>query len=360
MGQANLRPKLESLDKRSCLVQHVCRCLLEKKASIDLQRPCSDTVEARIRSLEDELIVRYGTAFQRLSWHGPTSLQRIVWQDAYALELLADAEIVQGVAKLFLREQESSMGPVMTLGRAIFAGLAGNRPSYLLTASPNWALRPRALGVTFERLRDMSVPNLEQGEPFIVTDELLDAGAQVICAIQTALFAQGTPCVPQQDQELWDAAQIASTATLTRGVSRLLSLEQASLLMQSGNPSTSICRMAGQCIEVMHYYDAMLAHFDQAHERVLGFGLVSHALDAKHLVATLVKGEELAERPGLDMQTGFDAFRHLVLNADNERLGQTANALMRVRFQQVFQVLTDQRDRLGLTVSHFRRALIEE
>lgn len=359
LATSDLRSQLDALDAQFSPVQHACRRLLEARTPLPplLHSP---QMEARIRIVETGLATRHGSAFREPSWHGPTSLQRVVWQDPEALALLADPAATLAIVHRYQQGQGRALGPITTLGNAVVGGLACNRPSYLLTACPNWALRPPAPDVSFDRLSDMRVPDHEQPEPFIVTDDLLDAVASAIGAVQYTLVTEGMLIAHPSTNEVWDAIDRASAKRLHDAVVELLSPEKAFLLMdRPDNPSTSVPRMTGQCLEVMQYFDQLLETHAGSLERVLGFGLVSHALDAKHLAATLVHGVRMGngQCAGVTNGTAIQAFCRLMRGAADEDLGHTANALMRARLQQVMRLLSDHSERLGLSQASLRQAL---
>lgn len=322
---------------------------------------------ARIEDLEDGLRTRHGAEFADPGWHGPTSLQRIVWQDSQTATTFARPGAVRALLLRRADGAEPDLAPRMTLSGAVIGGLARNRPSYLLSACPNWRSRPAQL--PFDRLEDMAVGDRLQHAPYMVEAERLDAArALALCIVACA-------CAWDEEQEeeartedgeaevgFGRALRSASTAAVLSALERLCTPRIAARLMTGAdNPSVTLPRMNGQCLEVMAEYDALVAACGGDHAKALGYGLVSHALDAKHLIAVLAAasaGPTVAGgRGGAAHTRARNSVQRLLRGAAHGTLGAQAGALMRARLQQGLFLLWQDRKDLGLPQADLDDAL---
>lgn len=313
---------------------------------------------ARLDELEEGLLARYGRDFADPNWHGPTSFQRIIWQDAKALEALAKAGAFDALMRRRERGTETPLAPRLTLSGAVFEGLARNRPSYLVSACPNWRLRP-PFG-TLGRLDDMAVGPNAQHEPFLVSETRLEATRRAGHAAMAFLAETQSPDVSEADSAFRTALGAAPSWKLVEALSHLCTRTAAGRLMDgSNNPSVTLHRMNGQCLEVMSHFDDLLRAFDGDPVRVLGLGLVSHALDAKHLIAVFAEGLSGGETH-YRLVTGdgaISAVRALLADTATDRLGGEAGALMRARLQQCLDLLWQDRTHIGLSGAALLSAL---
>jgi len=354
---AELPAALAAIDAETVPLQQVARRNRWRAAERPAPTPAQ---EARILAMERRLAAVHGHAFRALKWHGRTSLQRIVWQDAEVMTALASEDLARAV--LSRVGSELDLGGGTTLSGALMGGVSINRPSYLLTVCPNWRLRPRADGVAFDRLSDMSVPDAEQLQPWMVCPLFLCRGAEALASLQRVVARDG----PGESEEerttrgLWCAVDESTTASVFAAVPALLDERRARLLVDDpDNPSTALERMNGQCLEVMASYADLVRAHGGRHERALGFGLVSHALDAKHLLAALVFGLGLGHihNPHVDGDRAVRALRELMEGAVSGAVGSVAATLLRVRAWQILRLIVDHRARLELSAPDIVRAL---
>ncbi len=325
------------------------RLLLCERSGFDGQNP--DVLRTRLDDLERGLLSR---DFADPDWHGPTSFQRIVWQDAKTLEILAEPDAFTALIRRRDNGSERPIAPGLALSDAVFKGLARNRPSYLVSACPNWRLLP-PFG-SLANLDDMAVGPDTQREPFIVTGNRLNATYRVGYAPIKALGHIQGPDVSEADEVFGSILDTASSRTLIDALSHLCTQTVAMRLMHdSDNPSTTPLRMNGQCLEVMSHFDNLLRDFNGDHVRVLGLGLglISHALDAKHLIAVFAEGlgaGEMRYRRVTD-DSAISAVRTLFADTATASLGDNAGVLMRARLQQCLHLLWQERKLIGLSES---------
>lgn len=334
---------------------------------------------ARIEDLEDGLRTRHGAEFADPGWHGPTSLQRIVWQDSQTATTFARPGAVRALLLRRADGAEPDLAPGMTLSGAVIGGLARNRPSYLLSACPNWRSRPAQL--PFDRLEDMAVGDRLQHAPYMVEAERLDAACSAVLCVVACAWNEEEEKEEEEGPGADDgeteagfqrALRSASTAAVLSALERLCTPRIAARLMTGAdNPSVTLPRMNGQCLEVMAEYDALVAACGGDHAKALGYGLVSHALDAKHLIAVLAAasaGPTAAGVAGVAARAhtfararararARDSVQRLLRGAAHGTLGAQAGALMRARLQQGLFLLWQDRKDLGLPQADLEDAL---
>lgn len=326
----------------------------------------------RTLALQALLNQRHHEAFRAWGWHGTTSLQRVVWQDADTLALLAEPANVAmlmctpsacfDIGTQTERPAESSW----SLSATLLGGLAHMRPSYLLTTCPNWKLRPPSPGCPLDRLSDMRVPYRVQAKPWLMHGGVLDAAERALACFEAVLASAGN-AAPGRPPALGDRAGLqtwihqASSQSLLTGLTRWLTPERAARLM-GGRASTRLRRMIGQCLEVMQYAEPLLALHEGSHERVLGYGLVSHALDARHLLAALtLVGPTGGAFPVRCRRVRVDRAARALIGwldaAACDDMAPPAAALMRVRLQQVMGQVANAHEALGMSASAHRQDL---
>lgn len=338
---------LDRLDRDLAGAAAAARGLLLRKSPAS-KRAGSRALLASLEEVERGLLFRYGRDFADPNWHGPSSFQRIVWQDAEMLEFLAETAAFDALLQRRDSGIETPIAPGLTLSGAILGGLARNRPSYLASVCPNWRLRPPF--VTLERLDDMAVGPNAQHEPFLVTETQLEATRRAGLGAIASSWTTGSPDGGDPDGDFYTAIGTTPCWKQVEALSRLCTRTVAARLMNgSNNPSVSLHRMNGQCLEVMSHFEDLLRAYDGDHVRVLGLGLVSHALDAKHLIAVIAEGlgeGETRYRKVTD-DGAISAVRALLADTARDRLGGEAGALMRARLQQCLQLLWRDRTSLG-------------
>ncbi|MFE5028808.1 hypothetical protein ACFRAO_37365 [Streptomyces sp. NPDC056656] len=297
----------------------------------------------------DELIAwRYQDALAELGWHGRTSHMRMVWQDADVQAALLDADHAAALAADAVGDRPSRLAALL------LAGLAELRPSYLLTAAPNWRSRPMLVHSAWARLDDMAAPP-DPRPPLLVNERGLERGL-------TAMRRFGAALSPPSAGPSESTLDRATVGALVNTVESLLDESRAALLVRgSAGASTELDRMSGQCLEVMTGLPALLEAHHGDHAAVLGYGIVSHALDAKHLVAVIVSALKL-RRYEYRQVTGPDAVRtlaDLLAGAADGRIGAHASDLIRARLRQSVALMAHRHRELGVELDHILASLTE-
>jgi len=293
----------------------------------------------------------YDLSAKGVGWHGRQSQQRIIWQDPRVQAVLRDPAMSKVILHRAKTNAEKNLGDGNTLSSLLLYGLATNSFSYLTTASPNWANAPAVPSVSWTHLSDMKVPLLSE-VPLEVSSAYL---AQVTASCQG--FEQALLSVygaPSGTSQLDEAVQQTSTAQLVEGIfdvfSTLTDVQIGPLVSGAAGNSTEYLRMNGQSLEVMNSFHQLLAANGGDYGKTLGYGFVSHALDAKHLAAAMFgiqKGEALYRN--VTTTTAQDNLKALIKKAVAGELGEPANSLMKTRLEQVFILITDKASALGLT-----------
>lgn len=340
---------LAGLDAEAQALARACRVLIQAP-SVDARPPREPAMAARIAAVEAALDRRFAAELALPRWHGPTSYQRMIWQDPEVLALVAAPGAVDTLLDGLAAGRSRPIGRVNLAG-ALVAGLAVNRPSYLFGACPNWAALPNVAVMDLDPLDDMRPPTAaRQAKPFRVT-ETLAADARVALRAFAARLVP-TPDAADRRAALWSAIGEASPARLVAALASLLTPARLDALVHDREvASTAPPRMRGQCLEVMSLWPALCAALQSDLEAALGFGLVSHALDAKHLAAMLGGAARPAGRAGA---AAFDA---LIGDLVADRLDDAPAALLTARLRQAAQLLADRAGRLGVATGEIERAL---
>jgi hypothetical protein len=315
--------------------------------------------ELRFSDLERQLDVSHRHDFEMISWHGRSSQQRILWQYDPFLRAISEPAMVLGLLARAAGRRELDIGGGNTLSALLLGGLAANRPSYLATVSPNWRNKPRLPGLDWSELSDMDVPCCIEERSRTITHQLLQQFGRSLAAVREALLELFPLPGFTVSGGLYCAIQHASTAALLETLLRLDRNQAAVLVRGEAGLSTAIDRMNGQCLEVMKYYPRILELTENRNDVALGYGLVSHALDAKHLIAGVVMtlGAGRKSRQFVNSECAAVSLRSLVERAAAHTLSARANDLMRIRFQQAVHLVAGNLDSIGLSLAGFRASV---
>lgn len=312
-------------------------------------------------TLQDLVAHRYRHDFAALAWHGRTSHMRMVWQDADVQTALLNSAQADALAADAL----AARGPASRLAALLLAGIAENRPSYLLTAAPNWRCRPALASPAWSRLSDMDAPP-ESRPPFLVDDSTVSRGLSAVQRFGAALAASPAAALASRETgvaactEFSSVLDHATVSSLVDAINILLDEPRVRLLVRgAAGASTEPNRMRGQCLEVMTGLPSLLAAHNGDYASVLGHGLVSHALDAKHLVAAIVLALKLGRHSYRRVTTSDGALvlAGLVDGAADCSIGRLASDLMRTRLRQSVRLIVDRRRDLGISLDRIRVAL---
>jgi hypothetical protein len=306
-----------------------------------------------LKDLNAYLLKYYGydLSVKGIAWHGRASQQRIIWQDPKVLETLQDPDLIRVMLFQAQNKKEVDLGGGNTLSSVLLYGLASNNFSYLTTVAPNWPDTPVIEGVSWSLLSDMKVPPYKE-RPLVVDGEYLQQVKKSCESLQSVLTnIYGKPQSKNIEDEAVAKASSAKLLSAINGILSKANFEQvSSLIVGQAGKSTELPRMNGQALEVFTEYDNILKFHQGDHSKVLGYGLVSHALDAKHLSAAIygiLEGQanyRLVVTP--DAQ---NALKKLLKDASENKLGEPGNALMKVRLEQVYTLMLERSEALGLS-----------
>jgi len=283
--------------------------------------------EAKIKELEAHFGKTYtdSKAFDYV-WHGALSHHRIFWQDEKFLEAIKDPNVVKQILR---RTSQHQFAQYTTLSSALIYGLSSNSLGYLFSAAPNWYSRPS--DVNWPQLRDMNVPITNQESKSRTIDQKnVESYKSALDSIANVFeVKKNTQKVTQK-----------SNTTLLDEVSKLIKDEKSAGALVAGGAgaSTELGRMYSQCYEVMDGFSDLLKKHKGDYSAALGYGLVSHALDARHLAAAiygLKSGIIFEER----LNKGRENFRNFIEAVKTNKLTPPeANVLMNMRLQQILKL----------------------
>ena len=193
-----------------------------------------------------------------LSWHGRISLQRYVWQSV--IQNPTELVNLSKVAKGYLLRAWTS-----------------TRLSYLITATPNWQSVPPTEtiieGEDRYNIDSMGRLKVSADPPNYVKERLIDAA---LTLTKHPLFVEGnndnfahTSGLYTFVEELQQIVNEAQLAQYTAGVA---------------GASTEASAMAKQSIGVLCIYNEFNSRYGV---HTIDLGIMSHALDARHLIAVM-------------------------------------------------------------------------
>lgn len=325
-----------------------------------------NAAKKQIESLEEKLIKKYSQEFNKFPFHGGSSFQRILWQDEEFSKAIADPILAKAILIRGKEGKEAALNPgstfPITISSLLVNGLAENRISYLTTASPNWAYKPD--NIDWKHIRKMNVDSKAEN-PRIVTKEYLMNIHKGMENLQNILGAsKGAPISKPSDF----SAEIskASANELAEAFKKLIDSEDKISLLTAGKAgsSTESHKMALQSLEIMENYSALLEKNDNNHSAAMGYGIVSHALDARHLAASLFVlqrgGTETYKQKEGEYETDFKSAKNnlqgLINDANSGVLGEVASTLVTSRLQQILTLVVANKEKLGLTVDQIDQA----
>jgi hypothetical protein len=326
--------------------------------------------QAKVAHLETHLKNKYEKDFSNLGWHGRSSFQRIVWQDQEFVKAIQDPLVIKAILINAANKQEENLSSGSTLSGLMFYGLGTNRLSYLISVSPNWENKPA--GVSWDYLQRMRLPsnNNNPETPRKVTYEYLEDINQALSSLKEVLSSSAINSKINFSAELSVInTQIthASIADLIRAFKQIINNDNKIFALTYSSAGSSTCpdNMAGQCYEVMMSYPSLLDLNKGDHAAVLGYGLVSHVLDAKHLAAIIYMAANpnssyvklIYNKYGNKLDAAKEYLNNLLNDASAGKLDANASHLLKIRLQQLMSTLVENHSNLGLSVSEISTAL---
>lgn len=311
-----------------------------------------DEAYAKIEELENSIKSKYENEIDKFNWHGRTSFQRLVWQDEGFLKAIQDPLIIKAILIKAKNKKETPLKKdIGTLSELMLYALGSNQISYLITAAPNFYNRPINAGAEWKNLKDMVVHCFQTENPKEITQEYLQNANKAFASLKNVLNEHFPP------HGSIEAKSIENEALHKMSVSELIDKLNAMIdtdekifefTYSAAGAKTRPGPMAAQCFEVMMDYNNLLKHHGGDHSKVLGYGLISHALDAKHLAAALycvknpkskVHGFVVIEYDNR-LAPGFETFSKLINDAKEGKLDPMATMLLKIRLQQMVSLVT--------------------
>ncbi len=293
-----------------------------------------------VQELQESIFSEITGELANSEWHGSSSLQRLVWQNT---QMLAFLSTKGNGTLLFNAHNQNLLESVYgyTLGTLVFEGYTAMLPEYLLTTPPNFCeMIPGFTGIAYVHGMGYMPPCSQEGPTFIELER--DRARQVLTQFQNELLSLCEEKISSLENENFiKAIEKADTDTLITFIKMVLEKNPnnptelvLSRVPQGVNPSTDISLMQTQCEGVMKFLtDEYIAI--RGCEVILQYPLVSHALDAKHLLAALsAQKGELAQ---------FERFFEACLK------NSKANEQIRIRLQQAAYLIWQKYTKLDLT-----------
>ena len=292
--------------------------------------------------LKDHLLTKYGADFKADGWHGYTSLGRLIWQDEKFITMVSANPLI--LVAFIVDEKEFSE---TSLGGILLAGPGRQEIAYLATVAPNWRKVPK--NFTWD-LHVMALTNpVTEETPFQPNLEFLNQFQKMMEAISLMFVPKPLEENPVSASMAW--VENASIPDLLAKYEECVSttvLAQTITYSSAGN-STLPWNMAEQCFEVMYSYKQIYEHHKNDTDP-MGYGLVSHALDVRHLAAALyfVNNQESLskEKPWRAMfnknrehlLVGIQNFKHLIERMQGTTTPSTDCELFKIRLQQLLKL----------------------
>lgn len=349
-----------------------------------------EAAKEKVKDLEQYIKDTYHAHFDAvpMQWHGRLSLQRMLWQDARFVEAIADPLVIK--AMLIQTKENTEMNLASNekffLSSALLFGIGSNRLSYLVSVTPNWPQKPSKVEWK-DYKSSMSLDNIlsVDEEPRKVSETNLKGihkGLQLL-AQTLNMAAPADPSAPSPLRTVDEAISHASVADLIKAFNLFIDNDaKAKKLIDTGS-TTKPYQMASQCFAVMLGYKELLDIEKGDHSKVLGYGLVSHALDARHLAAALFllnhpesdAANILHHKPeaSLDsncfkenpeaLETAKAYLSTLLKDASEGKLDAQATLLLKIRLQQVLHAIVESSNKLELdlaTITHAINPSMEE
>lgn len=269
-----------------------------------------------VKELEQHLLNAYGTDLNNPGWHGGLSQQRIIWHDDKFIQFISKKDNILAILKMLKEGELASLGGRNNLGGAIIFGLISNTPGQIIGAAPHYFKLPATPQADWNTaLYDMRISESHPDLKNRLTPDEFEGkiGISILDEEGNAQYKEDSPWKPEKDY-------IAKVDVALQAVSEVLSnyvgyhhesnevnnildkcspavllktlkdsLENESLAEQAcggdAGGCTELSRMNGQCLEVMSQYDKFSNSLSP--EEILGYGMFSHALDARHLIAAI-------------------------------------------------------------------------
>ncbi len=300
---------------------------------------------AQVKALTTHLCKRYNLDFQNDGWHGYTSLGRVIWQDEEFIRLITKNPFI--LVALVLGDQNLSEG---SLGGILLAGPGRQELAYLATVAPNWIKAPQTFTWKLNVMNPHNMPLQET--PFHPTLEYLNHFKEMLVGIsQTLALAESIEKDSFDASMTWvESASVIELLDKYKQCVTDTKLAQEITYSTAGD-STLPWNMAQQCFEVMYTYREIYEHH-KSDSTSMGYGLVSHALDARHLAAALYfinKKETLKEESNWSamyhknyqgsLGVGITNFTSMIERMKSDTASPEDQELFKIRLQQLLKLV---------------------
>lgn len=286
-------------------------------------------------------------------WHGRTSYQRMLWQNEEFLSLMSKPVNVKAILYMATQNKEERLLGGNTLSALMLYGINSNCLSYLISASPNWREHPSS----FKNLVTMSV--------FKYTSTSREVQLETIEKFKSALNSFGKAIEPMaaiiEDPHLSDIKTKISNASfedLLKTISAIVYDDKriaAIANCDAGNANV----LANECFDVMSNYQSLLQLHENNLAQILGYPIISHALDGRHLLAAIHYLERpISKSPDQAVfELGKSNVSSILLSAKEGKFDLTAQTLLKVRLQQIMAIIIEKHKDAGITLDEINKSL---
>lgn len=319
----------------SIFLREVVGDLMRSKISFKLTKEEINHASNIVYETQETIETRYGDELIKPEWHGYTSFQRVYWQDPDFLKLLTSPSAVKWLINNFDPNSEE-----FDLSSFLVYGLKDNVISYLATASPNWEAKPQSLMSCDCRTMESKIqqsfpPRRMDEENVILFNNALETVYQVFKeAIDkdiSELNLDYYHCLNEADTEklfnvIWKLCKKSAKIDNVRGLV-IRSVQGKS------SSSKQWWQLHDQSLDVMKHYNHLLEACNNDHAAALSYGLISHALDARHLLTIIYKNYWDVEMEREEM------LPEVIRNGMTGILGAEVEFLVRARLKQILEIL---------------------
>lgn len=306
-------------------------------------------METSLKDLEDKLSKLYIPDLNDTIWHGQGSFQRIMWHDLHFLEAIQDPLMVKVILHCHkegtLQKLNNTGG---TLASFLLYGMNDNNLSYLTSAAPNWRITPsKGEWGKLTHLKRASMSEKKEDIPFIPGEAYFSTLNKALDTLNGVFKEFNVPFDPvtEKKQAFKDVLPVLPPSALLKVFSLLINNEEKISKLLPGDPEspTYFKNMYLQTLEVMSQFEKLLNEKQDNYAQVLGYALVSHVLDARHLAACLyILNNPTANTPTNSvLSTLIEMFKNNTFPAD-------AQQLLSIRFQQLIAIIIDKCEDYGI------------
>lgn len=322
--------ELSNLDQEFAYFRCFSYNILQRSSSIDFKGAPEKEYQDQFRELEKYVANKYQNAFYwQNGWHGNLSYQRIIFQDPEIIEKLSNPKLFECLCYLHYKQKGSEQtyslifnrlcNNSLTLAACVLYGINSSLLSYLITAKPNYKIRPSFMTnpENYGVLANDDRLEVENENPYSLTNEQLINIKKMINSFKTT-FEKLFPNIDNGDENHAAKYSQYSTDQLVEAFNKIDKTRVKKFIEKRGHCDDIIYKEGSLLLESL---DQFLERHPENPELILGYSCISHALDSIHFAALLLRDDRNLNR---------------LLNTPG-----TINELMKIRLQQVLFNIED-------------------